>query len=174
MLPSDHSSAPSRLRYPVLLRMSNLWHLKQHKGFGTYCRTWRLKKLHQIWSGRPGLLNVKIRVVDRTKIPSTFSSKERLKFFLQLRSIFSKLDRCKILQNWFIYLHQLSWEHLSRFEKLVIFHTLYTREESSYAKSDFIEWCGSSILTGWHIQGVTGPHRQNDRDDRPCREDHFL
>ena len=25
-----------------------------------------------------------------------------------------------------------------------------------------------------HIQGVTGPHRQNDRDDRPCREDHFL
>ena len=24
------------------------------------------------------------------------------------------------------------------------------------------------------IQGVTGPHRQNDRDDRPCREDHFL
>ena len=25
-----------------------------------------------------------------------------------------------------------------------------------------------------YIQGVTGPHRQNDRDDRPCREDHFL
>ena len=24
------------------------------------------------------------------------------------------------------------------------------------------------------IQGVTGPHRQNDRDDRPCRKDHFL
>ena len=25
-----------------------------------------------------------------------------------------------------------------------------------------------------HIQGVTGPHRQNDRDDRICREDHFF
>ena len=25
-----------------------------------------------------------------------------------------------------------------------------------------------------YIQGVTGPHRQNDRDDRPCREDHFF
>ena len=25
-----------------------------------------------------------------------------------------------------------------------------------------------------YIQRVTGPHRQNDRDDRPCREDHFL
>ena len=25
-----------------------------------------------------------------------------------------------------------------------------------------------------NIQGVTGPHRQNDRDDRPCREDHFF
>ena len=25
-----------------------------------------------------------------------------------------------------------------------------------------------------YIQGVTGPHRQNDRDDRPCREDNFL
>ena len=24
------------------------------------------------------------------------------------------------------------------------------------------------------IQGVTGPHRQNDMDDKPCREDHFL
>ena len=24
------------------------------------------------------------------------------------------------------------------------------------------------------IQSVTGPHRQNDRDERPCREDHFL
>ena len=24
------------------------------------------------------------------------------------------------------------------------------------------------------IQAVTGPHRQNDRDDRSCREDHFL
>ena len=24
------------------------------------------------------------------------------------------------------------------------------------------------------IQGVTEPHRQNDRDDRPCREDHFF
>ena len=24
------------------------------------------------------------------------------------------------------------------------------------------------------IQVVTGPHRQNDRDDRPCREDHFF
>ena len=24
-----------------------------------------------------------------------------------------------------------------------------------------------------YIQGVTGPHRQNDRDDRPCREDNF-
>ena len=24
------------------------------------------------------------------------------------------------------------------------------------------------------IQSVTGPHRQNGRDDRPCREDHFL
>ena len=24
------------------------------------------------------------------------------------------------------------------------------------------------------IQSVTGPHRQTDRDDRPCREDHFL
>ena len=24
------------------------------------------------------------------------------------------------------------------------------------------------------IQDVTGPYRQNDRDDRPCREDHFL
>ena len=27
---------------------------------------------------------------------------------------------------------------------------------------------------GIHIQSVTGPHRQNDRDDRPCREYHFL
>ena len=25
-----------------------------------------------------------------------------------------------------------------------------------------------------HIQSVTGPHRQNDRDDGPCREDQFL
>ena len=25
-----------------------------------------------------------------------------------------------------------------------------------------------------YIQGVTGPHRQNDRDDRPCRENDFL
>ena len=25
-----------------------------------------------------------------------------------------------------------------------------------------------------YIQSVTGPHRQNDRDDRPCIEDHFL
>ena len=25
-----------------------------------------------------------------------------------------------------------------------------------------------------YIQGVTGPHRQNDRDDRPYREDHFF
>ena len=24
------------------------------------------------------------------------------------------------------------------------------------------------------IQGVTGPHRQNDRDDRPCRDDRFF
>ena len=24
------------------------------------------------------------------------------------------------------------------------------------------------------IQSVTEPHRQNDRDDRPCREDHFF
>ena len=24
------------------------------------------------------------------------------------------------------------------------------------------------------IQDVTGPHRQKDRDDRPCREDHFF
>ena len=24
------------------------------------------------------------------------------------------------------------------------------------------------------IQGVTGPHRKNDRDDRPCREDNFF
>ena len=34
----------------------------------------------------------------------------------------------------------------------------------------------SSLLRLYNrgIQGVTGPHRQNDRDDRPCREDHFL
>ena len=25
-----------------------------------------------------------------------------------------------------------------------------------------------------NLQGVTGPHRQNDSDDRLCREDHFL
>ena len=24
------------------------------------------------------------------------------------------------------------------------------------------------------LQGVTGPHRQNDRDDRPCRKDNFF
>ena len=30
------------------------------------------------------------------------------------------------------------------------------------------------ILMILYIQGVTGPHRQNDRDDRPCREDHFF
>ena len=24
------------------------------------------------------------------------------------------------------------------------------------------------------LQGVTGPHRQNDRDDRLCRGDHFF
>ena len=29
-------------------------------------------------------------------------------------------------------------------------------------------------ITNQSIQGVTGPHRQNDRDDRPCSEDQFL
>ena len=32
-------------------------------------------------------------------------------------------------------------------------------------------WCKFSQN---YIQGVTRPHRQNDRDDRPCREDNFL
>ena len=31
-----------------------------------------------------------------------------------------------------------------------------------------------SIFINFSIQGVTGPHRQSDRDDRPSREDHFL
>ena len=31
-------------------------------------------------------------------------------------------------------------------------------------------WTTSTIPI---LQSVTGPHRQNDRDDRPCREDHF-
>ena len=33
----------------------------------------------------------------------------------------------------------------------------------------------ATLKEGWEtgIQSVTGPHRQNDRDDRPCREDHF-
>ena len=30
------------------------------------------------------------------------------------------------------------------------------------------------MLTVISIQGVTGPHRKSDRDDRPCREDHFF
>ena len=30
------------------------------------------------------------------------------------------------------------------------------------------------LLNYVYIQGVTGSHRQNDRDDRPCREDHFF
>ena len=35
------------------------------------------------------------------------------------------------------------------------------------AHTSFTTWFTS-------IQGVTGPYRQNDRDDRPCREDNFL
>ena len=29
------------------------------------------------------------------------------------------------------------------------------------------------MLLELYIEAVTGPHRQNDSDDRPCREDHF-
>ena len=37
-------------------------------------------------------------------------------------------------------------------------------------------WKWRSVIwnLGGCIQGVTGPHRQNYRDDRPCREDHFF
>ena len=37
----------------------------------------------------------------------------------------------------------------------------------------FYQWSNLSQYLSF-IQGVTGPHRQNDRDDRPCREDNFL
>ena len=42
--------------------------LKQRKGFGTYCRTRSLKNPQRIQSGREGLSNVKIRVVNGTKL----------------------------------------------------------------------------------------------------------
>ena len=35
-------------------------------------------------------------------------------------------------------------------------------------------YVSSKVCNQFKIQGVTGPHRQNDRDDRSCREDHFF
>ena len=47
-----------------------------------------------------------------------------------------------------------------------------TSKINEHLYSDNINFYLGTTHTGKHnIQGVTGPHRQN---DRPCREDHFL
>ena len=47
------------------------------------------------------------------------------------------------------------------------------QSNSPFIQEFRIEWLPRKLQV-LYIQGVTGPHRQNDRDDRPCREDHFL